>query len=115
MTTLLEHLQASYAEAFPVEHDATPFELWSAGYHTGLQDGQTIKGTTDEIRTEQERALNWDLGYAQGVAYAAFIASHASTVDVSQMDPVKAAVTMRESITAAISLAAENAKNRAQV
>jgi hypothetical protein len=90
-------------------------EDFTAIYDVGLGDGQIIGDARLQVEREQAEALGFNRGKAQGLAYAAYAASHVSTIDIhAAMSPSDAATQMRDNIVVALELARNLAITRAQ-
>ena len=117
--TFEDHIRREYEAAFPEPIvdglPVTPVMIFKAGYHTGLKDGQTIASDTLSLVKEQSRTVGYNAGYAQGISYCAYIASHSSTFGIDAgMPPATAATAMRDAITRALEFAAQTARERVE-
>ncbi len=87
-----------------------------AGFVAGLEDARMI--ATQVLNLDHERAQDqmFTMGHAQGVAFAAFAASHCSLdVEVlANLTPSQAAHKMRDAIVDLLKKAAEGDKLRAE-
>ena len=72
-----DHVQMKFASTFNEAINAVkPLALFRAGYQVGLNDGLTIKAQVEYDRVTMQQQSDRDIGHAQGLAHAAFIASH---------------------------------------
>lgn len=121
--TLEQHLRRCYATDYPdtpttIETAEEALIVYRSGYLSGLKDGQAIQSVTDALKARQYSQHEFNRGYAQGVAYAAFAASHASlpTLNCPANEYVirlHAASLTRTSIVDVLQVAAKTARDAA--
>jgi len=117
--TLEEHIRRCYSHDLPdaktIDSAEEALIVYRSGYLEGLKDGQHICGETAELRTENLAQLNFDRGYAQGLSYAAFGASHVGIPEEMEkfndyVGRLHAANMMRDKISAWLLNAAQMTK-----
>ncbi len=117
---LEEHIRRCYAHDLPdasLDSADQALVVYRSGYLEGLKDGQQINGEVDALQVRKQSKLNFDRGYAQGIAYGAFAASHVGFPEGmlnegDYMLKMNAAKLMRDAITAALEGSAAAARKR---
>ena len=72
-----DHVQMKFAETFgDFANETKPLVIWRGGYAVGFTDGFMIKENVEAERARAQQRSDRDIGHNQGLAHAAFVASH---------------------------------------